>query len=195
MTLSLGKDHPWCVCLRPDVAGVGKGNSRAKAEITRRQELSDNNEGVNVKEVFSPDPGDIDLLEADRIVAGGRGLNGAEGFQLLEGLANQLEAGVGATRVAVDLGWVPYSRQIGQTGKAVKPRLYIALGISGASQHVDGMSGSEVIIAINNDPNAHIFKLCHLGFVGEAEPIMQALMKALDPKLESSELVAASKGK
>lgn len=194
MTLSLGKDHPWCVCLRPNVAGVGRGNPRAKAEIIRRHVRVDDYGRIKVNELFSPDPSEIDLLEADRIVAGGRGVNGPEGFQLLEELANVLEAGVGASRVAVDLGWVPYSRQIGQTGKTVKPRLYMAIGISGASQHVDGMRESEVIIAINKDPNANIFKLCHLGFVGEAEPIVRALIEALDSKTDASKLVAASKG-
>lgn len=195
MTVSIKKDFPWCVCLRPGVAGVGRGNARGKTEIIRRQVTSSGQKGVKVNQLFSPDPNEIDLLEADRIVAGGRGVNGSEGFQLLERLAHGLEAGVGASRVAVDLGWVPYSRQIGQTGKTVKPRLYVAVGISGASQHVDGMNGSEVIIAINNDPKANIFKYCHLGFVGDAEPIIHALIRMLDTETESSQLVAASERK
>lgn len=195
MTVTAATDRPWCVCLRPNVAGVGRPKGRGRAEIVRRQVDVHDPEGVTVRQLFSPDPSEIDLLEADRIVAGGRGMKGPEGFELLDDLAKALGAGVGATRVAVDLGWVPYSRQIGQTGKTVKPRLYVAVGISGASQHVDGMSGSEVIVAINNDPNANIFKTCHLGFIGEAEPIIYALLEALGHQAESSEQIAATQGK
>lgn len=195
MTLSLADEQPVCVCLRPNVAGVGRANARTKAEVIRQQVDVNDDEGVTVNQLFSPDPAEIDLLEADRIIAGGRGVNGPEGFQLLEELAKVLGAGVGASRVAVDLGWIPYSRQIGQTGKTVAPRLYVAIGISGASQHVDGMSGSEVIVAINKDPEANIFQNCQIGFVGEAEPIIHALMELLNPKTDSSKLVAATKGK
>lgn len=195
MTVALAADRPWCVCLRPNVAGVGKGNKRGQAQVAHCRVDVEEDGRVTIHQLFSPDPSDIDLLEADRIIAGGRGLGDPEGFDLLEKLAKVLGAGVGASRVAVDLGWVPYSRQIGQTGKTVKPRLYIAVGISGASQHVDGMSGSEVIIAINKDPNANIFKTCHIGFVGEAEPIIYALMEALGHPVEASKQVAATEGK
>ena len=171
----------WCVCLRPGVAGIGKTNAQAKAQIIRLDVLKKEKESVQVLELLPPNPRDLDLTEAERIVAGGRGMQGAEGFKALEELAELLEAAVGASRVAVDLGWVPYERQVGQTGKTVKPRLYIANAISGASQHVDGMRDSEVIIAINTDKNANIFKIAHLAIVGDANMIVPELIASLKP--------------
>lgn len=194
LLLSTAQETSIGICLRPDVAGVGRANARIKPSVTRQSADIEDEGRVQVQQLFSPDPSEIDLLEADRIIAGGRGVGGPEGFELLEELAKVLGAGVGATRVTVDLGWVPYSRQIGQTGKTVKPRLYIAVGLSGASQHVDGMSGSEVVIAINNDPQANIFNYCQLGFVGDAKPIIHALMEALGAKSDAAKQVAAAKG-
>lgn len=177
-TVKMPEGQPWCICLRPGVAGIGKTNAQAKAQIIRLDVLKKEKESVQVLELLPPNPRDLDLTEAERIVAGGRGM-GVEGFQALEELAELLEAAVGASRVAVDLGWVPYERQVGQTGKTVKPRLYIANGISGATQHVDGMRDSEVIIAINTDKNANMFKIAHLGIVGDANLIVQELIAAL----------------
>jgi electron transfer flavoprotein alpha subunit len=124
------------------------------------------------------------IEEADVIVAGGRGLGAPEGFALCEDLAAALGGAVAATRAVVDAGWYPYSAQVGQTGKSVSPRLYVALGISGAIQHKVGMQGSGVIVAVNKDPNAPIFDFADLGVVGDLHQIV--------PKL--AELVRARKG-
>jgi electron transfer flavoprotein alpha subunit len=123
------------------------------------------------------------IEEADVIVAGGRGLGEPEKFALAEELANALGGAVAATRAVVDAGWYPYSAQVGQTGKTVSPKLYVALGISGAIQHKVGMQGSNVIVAINKDPNAPIFEYSDLGVVGDLHEIV--------PKL--TELVRARK--
>jgi len=115
------------------------------------------------------------IEEADVIVAGGRGLGGPENFSLAEDLSRALGGAVGATRAVVDAGWYPYSAQVGQTGKTVSPKLYIALGISGAIQHKVGMQGSGVIVSINKDPNAPIFEFSDLGVVGDLHAIVPRL--------------------
>ena len=122
------------------------------------------------------------IEDADVIVAGGRGLGAPENFTLAEELARALGGAVGATRAVVDAGWYPYSAQIGQTGRVVSPKLYVALGISGAIQHKVGMQSSNVIVAINKDPNAPIFEFSDLGVVGDVHEIVPKLTELVNQR-------------
>ncbi len=125
---------------------------------------------------------DVNIEDAKVLIAGGRGLGKAEGFGLLDDLAAAMGGAVAATRAVVDAGWFPYAGQIGQTGKTVSPKLYLAAGISGAIQHKVGMAGSENIVAINKDPNAPIFEFSDLGVVGDLNKILPKLTQAVKAK-------------
>jgi electron transfer flavoprotein alpha subunit len=125
---------------------------------------------------------DVNIEDAEVLVGGGRGLGEKENFKLAEDLAEALGGAVAATRAVVDAGWYPYAAQIGQTGKTVAPKLYLAAGISGAIQHKVGMQSSENILAINKDPNAPIFEFCDLGVVGDLHKIMPKLTEAVNAK-------------
>jgi electron transfer flavoprotein alpha subunit len=164
-----------------DAAATAGGEPQIDDVTPQYEEHSQTAKVVSQEQEESSGPS---IEDADVIVAGGRGLGAPENFTLAEELARALGGAVGATRAVVDAGWYPYAAQIGQTGKVVSPKLYVALGISGAIQHKVGMQSSNVIVAINKDPNAPIFEFSDLGVVGDVHEVV--------PKL--TELVQQRKG-
>jgi len=160
--------------LRPNVfAALEAGDG--KAAVERLTLPSFELPVATVREIQPTGGGKVELTEAAIIVSGGRGLKGPENFKLVEELAGALGAAVGASRAAVDAGWKPHSYQVGLTGKTVSPQLYVACGISGAIQHQAGMSSARVIVAINSNPNAPIFKLATYGIVGDLFEVIPLL--------------------
>jgi electron transfer flavoprotein alpha subunit len=161
-------------------AAASNGGEPAVEEVTVSHEpYSTSAKVVDQEQEQSSGPS---IEDADVIVAGGRGLGAPENFSLAEELARALGGAVGATRAVVDAGWYPYSAQIGQTGKVVSPKLYVALGISGAIQHKVGMQSSNVIVAINKDPNAPIFEFSDLGVVGDVHEIVPKLTELVNQR-------------
>jgi electron transfer flavoprotein alpha subunit len=168
------------VTLIPGARGVGAPRSGHHAEVTRlTPDLNPTAFRDRTVERLPPDPHTVDIGEAERIVAGGLGVDGPEGMELVRKLADRLGAAVGGTRVVVDRSWLPFERQIGTTGKTVAPKLYLALGISGANQHTAGMTGSETVIVVNTDRTAPMFGLADLGVVGDLHQIVPELITKL----------------
>ncbi len=190
------------VCERPIYAGKALMNFSLSSEVKvltiRPNTISLTEDGykvnlnVDVKEVadekldlrsvtteYVKSEGKLDVAEADIIISGGRGMKGPENFYLLEEIAQLLGGAVGASRAVVDAGWRPHSEQVGQTGKTVSPKLYIACGISGAIQHLAGMSSAKCVVAINKDKDAPIFQIADYGIVGDVLEILPALKEEL----------------
>ena len=172
--------EPAVLTMKPGVADVAAADQTPRTErsvTTHAVSLAPGR--VRVLRRIPADPKTLDIREAERLVSGGRGVGGKDGFNVLRSLANALGASLAASRAAVDLGWIEYDRQVGQTGKAVTPRLYLAAGISGASHHLMGMKESEKIVAINLDRKAPIFTVAHFGVVGDLHTVVPRLTERI----------------
>lgn len=168
--------------------GLGRPDHGRRAEVER---VAADLAGATARDRSTgwlpPDPRTVDISEAERVVAGGLGVGSPEGLDMLWRLADALSAAVGGTRVIADRGWLPFERQIGSTGKTVAPRLYIAAGISGASQHTTGMTGSETVVVINTDRTAPMFGLADLGLVGDLHAIVPEVLRLLGAEAPKEE--------
>jgi electron transfer flavoprotein alpha subunit len=166
--------------LAPGARGLGHADHSVRAEVER---LVPDLDGVVARDHtqgwLPPDPRTVDIAEAERVIAGGLGVGSPEGLELLWQLSDRLGAAVGGTRVIADRGWLPFERQIGSTGKTIAPQLYIAVGISGASQHTAGMTGSETVVVINSDRSAPMFAFADLGLVGDLHQIVPEVLRLL----------------
>ncbi|MGD8440328.1 MAG: electron transfer flavoprotein subunit alpha/FixB family protein, partial [Holophagae bacterium] len=176
-TVDSAGTKPQVISLRPNV--FSQEEVGGTAEVVTLDGLTPTIR-AKVKELVDTGGGELDVAEADIIVSGGRGLKGPENFALIRELADALGGAVGASRAAVDAGWIPHKHQVGQTGKVVSPSLYVACGISGAIQHLAGMSSSKVIVAINKDPDAPIFKIADYGVVGDLFDVIPPMVEEVE---------------
>lgn len=181
-TIVCKENRPQMATVRPGVMEKAAHTDTVCKVETIQPEISDADIIAKVTDVVLQKRERPPLSEADIIVAGGRGVKNSEGFELLQSLADKLGGVVGSSRAPVDSGWISPDAQIGQTGTTVRPKLYIACGISGAIQHLAGMSESQTIVAINKDPNAPIHKVAHYSIVGDLFKIIPALIQSIEEK-------------
>jgi electron transfer flavoprotein alpha subunit len=178
------KTSPKLATLRPNVFPLAESGGGAGEIVRLEIAVPEGSIKGRVAEVLKEESAEVDVTEADVIVSGGRGLKGPEAFSLLRDMAAVFpRAAVGASRSAVDSGWIGHQHQVGQTGKTVSPELYIAVGISGAIQHLAGMSSSKFIVAVNKDPEAPIFKVADYGIVGDLFEVVPKLTDELKKAL------------
>ncbi len=180
VTTTFTGDAPFLAAFRPKSFEAEAGGAAAGEVVDAPVPDLGAAGGAKVTAVHVEESDGPKLDEAAIVVSGGRGLGEADKFEMVESLAKALGGAAGASRAIVDAGWVPYSMQVGQTGKVVKPNVYIAAGISGATQHMVGMKGSKNIIAINKDAEAPIFGVADLGIVGDVHKVMPKLLEALE---------------
>ena len=181
-TVGFGEARPQMVTVRRRVFAPEMNASRS-GEITAVDAVMTEADIPTKVEGFEAGTGKVNLTDARNIASGGRGVGGPEGFAPIKALADALGGAMGASRAAVDAGWIPYPHQVVQTGKTVQPDLYIACGISGAIQHLAGMKTSRLIVAINKDPEAPIFRYAHYGIVGDLFQYVPALTEELKKRL------------
>jgi len=170
---------PVIVTTRPNAFGISEEGSRTGNLVERQAGVTADQVHTRIQRADAKPKGKVDLTEADIIVSGGRGLKAAENFRLIEELADAIGGTVGATRSVVDAGWRDQEDQVGKSGKTVSPKLYIAVGISGAIHHIMGMDTSKVVLAVNKDPNAIIFQYANYGIVGDLFEVVPAMTAEL----------------
>lgn len=178
------KFSPQIATLRPNVFPLTEAESKEGEVVKKEVVIPEDQVKAKVEEILKEEGAELDVTEAEIVISGGRGIKGSENFDLIRELTSLLpQSAVGASRSAVDAGWIDHQHQVGQTGKTVSPNLYMAFGISGAIQHLAGMSSSKYIVAVNKDPDASIFKVADFGIVGDLfqviPPLKEELKKAL----------------
>ncbi len=187
-TIKTPNTRPQMSTVRPKAKKPLKRDERRKGNIISKdypdEFYTSNYEWISFEKDESVDS---PIQESDVIIAGGKGLKNEKNFKMLFDLAEKLNGAVGASRAAVDMGWIPYSHQVGLSGKSVSPRLYMAFGISGAVQHIAGMSSSKIVVAVNTDPSASIFQVADFGIIGDALEILPQLVKRLQNEVKEDE--------